>query len=342
MSSRSRARTSTRSLRSAVKLFRRMEVRSKERSWCCESRALRESVAKSTKYIYVKDRHLLRTRDVFARTTTDAKGKFEFREAKSPAFPKAWTNSTRADVVAAHETLGVGQVSLASNTERQRRDLDVTVVLRPTNPVSGRFVTPKNAPIENAIVSIERLFRLNTRIIGNDGFDLQTSQLTPRTETDAEGRFRLTGIPEGFAASIWLSHPEWIDRYAVIATSQDVPLGKQPDRIGYVGAADVLGVPAEVVADPGHSIIVQVLDPDGKPVHDVRVSITRLASFVDRRIMTESFTFGSGRTRSNVTEHVGRVHPRCMLGRQQSQACCRRLKIFRLTICWRGNRSRSN
>ncbi len=40
------------------------------------------------KYLYVKNRHLLRTQDVFARTTTDAEGKFEFREVKSPAFPK--------------------------------------------------------------------------------------------------------------------------------------------------------------------------------------------------------------------------------------------------------------
>ena len=34
----------------------------------------------------------------------------------------------------------------------------------------------------------------------------------------------------------------------------------------------MLGVPAEVVADPGHSIVGQVLDSDGKPVHDVRIS----------------------------------------------------------------------
>ena len=31
--------------------------------------------SESEKYLYVKDRHLLRTQDVFARTTTDAEGK---------------------------------------------------------------------------------------------------------------------------------------------------------------------------------------------------------------------------------------------------------------------------
>lgn len=222
------------------------------------------------KYIYVPNRHLIRTDDVFARTSTDADGRFTFEDAKSPVFSKSWANSWRGDIVAAHPNFGVGNVSLPYKKERQRYDNNLQVTLRPTSTVTGKYLSPGGAPIRGATVRMVKLSTPSLSSRSSDrGIDLQMSQLSPQTLTDVNGEFVLREVPAGFVGSITLSHPQWLDSYSSFATSDDVPTGLMEMR---GSDRDIQGMPVEVIADAGVLFTGRVIDPDGLPVDGARVS----------------------------------------------------------------------
>ncbi len=228
------------------------------------------------KYAYAKDRQVTRVPDVFARTTTDREGKFEFREVKSPALPRAPQSYWSGDVVAAHRDLGVGWLALGNKNEKRRVESDLTIVLRPTGTISGRYVSPDSRAIENGVVAIYRLVK-PTRFtqLGSD-LDLQMSQLAPRAQTDSQGRFTMTGIPPGLVAVASITHRDWMLSSAAIATSDDVAPGQREGE--YLHDQEVMSIPAEIIADPGLLISGQVVDSQGEPVPDVRVSYSSTVS----------------------------------------------------------------
>lgn len=226
-------------------------------------------------YLYREDRHLARTDDVFARVTTDEQGRFEIRDAKAPPLPKQWSNSWRGSVVAAHPKLGVGWVSLGEKREVQRIEPDLTIKLRPTEEIAGRFVDPDGKPVAGAVVNLHRLLPPGDDFPGSASqLDVAQSQIAPRVTTDSEGRFRFHGLPSGMIASISFHHEDWFGGSGFIATSDDVPTGKGSTRNSYLRGESVLASGSEFVADPAVEIHGRVVDENGVPAQEVSVTLS--------------------------------------------------------------------
>ncbi|MGN6134546.1 MAG: carboxypeptidase regulatory-like domain-containing protein [Aureliella sp.] len=227
------------------------------------------------KYIDIEDRHLTRVNDVFARTRTDRQGKYRFENVKSPALPKHWSNSWSGSVVAGHPTKGIGWQTLVPKQDRQRFDLAMTIRLSPTRDISGTYSTPSADPIEDAVVLLQRIESARPIAFADSyNLDLQASQLTPTSTTNAEGVCAFKGLPQGFAAIVY-SPPqlEWMGTAAVVATSEDLPLGDRGPQVRMSITQTLVGSPFQLVADPGISVVGKVQDEAGLPVSGASVSL---------------------------------------------------------------------
>lgn len=220
----------------------------------------------------------LRTDDVFAKTQTDADGKFMIQAARAPAMPHDWTNTWNGSLVAGHPELGVGWTLLTRDNELLRVMDGLTVRLKATGTIEGQYVTPAGEPLVNQMVQISRLEAAD----GNDAsptreLDLQASQLTPRVITDEHGRFRFSGLPAGYIASVGAARDRnWVWSYVAVATSPEVAIGELPPeaalRRSWSGLQSVVGSPFGIVADPGVQIRGVVVDDRQQPVPNVEVS----------------------------------------------------------------------
>ncbi len=228
------------------------------------------------KYIEREDRHLVRVDDVFARTITDTDGTFRFKNVKSPAMRKGWSNEWRGDVVAGHHKLGIGWQLLPSKKERRRSDSGVTIRLFRVNTISGRYATPTDESLVGAAVNLHGLDHpsIDSYSLRDNKLDLQASQLTPRAKTDSAGRFTFSSIPQGFAATIGAAnHDGWLGVFATVATSDDVQLGNRGGPINSPYPKTLVGSPVSLVADRGLKITGVFVDDSGMPVTDASVSI---------------------------------------------------------------------
>ena len=228
-------------------------------------------------YLTRDDFYMLRTHDVFARTSSGEDGKFEFHGVKSPGFkkrPNHWVGS----IVASHPEFGVGQADLSEKNEIVRFDTGINLILHPTSSISGRFLSPEGEPIAGAVVNLDRLTRLTIdhlyRAHPVQEFHLTASQLAPRSETDAEGRFEMSGIPRGFIALVYVHHSDGTIGRAAIATSKDVPVGKGLVRSHWLSDIEAVHSPAGITAEPPVYLAGKVVDSFGDPVPDVELKFT--------------------------------------------------------------------
>ncbi len=209
-----------------------------------------------------KDMPIPRIDDVLARTTTDVNGKFQFRDVKSPTIANRKLSSWPTDIVAAHEQLGMGWVTISSESQKRTVIADMQVKLQPTRTVSGRFVSPDKLPIADATIRLNHLIKAADGRGPRQELGLPASQLSLTVKTDNEGNFFLTNLPQGCAVFAATRHPDWCSSAAKLIATGDGP-----------GDANLLIVePREVVADPGIFIDGDVVDPNGEPLADARVS----------------------------------------------------------------------
>jgi hypothetical protein len=129
-----------------------------------------------------EDRHLHRVQVVCARTISDKDGKFTFQSVKAPQLPQRFSGF-QADIVAGHPSFGIAFTSLPASTEVHRTFTGLTLTLRPTMSIYGRFVAPSGEPVAGATVNIMALDSLQfRRDLSEIRLDLYTSQLSPRTQ----------------------------------------------------------------------------------------------------------------------------------------------------------------
>ena len=234
-----------------------------------------------SKYIYVPDRHLVRTHDVFARTITDRDGKYRFDNVKSPALDLLRpSDSWRGSIVAGHPKLGVGWLNLPPKAEHVRYDSGMTISLAPVTNIEGRYVSPADQPLSGAVMNLYRFYTASEAMPRiNTEFDLQASQLTPRDKTKPDGSFVLKNLPSNLIASVGgPAHQEWQGNGVFVATGSQVKPGPYLLDVLKRNQTKVVNSPCVIKADPGVRVLMKVLDPEKNPVAGVRV---RLASTMD-------------------------------------------------------------
>ncbi len=252
--------------------------------------------------------HHLRSRDVFARTVSDSRGRYEFINVKSPPYLRTTSGERRRAVVAAHPDVGVGWVSMFDKDWHRNITSSIDVKLHSTTSIAGRVVSPNGEPVVGGIVNLDRLIvpvsnpnwpdDLELR---SKAFDLTASQLTPRALTNEDGEFRFTGVPRGYIASVVANESYSIESRELIATSREVPLGGKQRERGWLDDKEVVASPARMVTDPGFSVSGRVFGPDKTPIPNIEVGF-RLTFRRTKTGKDGTFQF---RERSSVLENKG-------------------------------------
>ncbi len=220
-------------------------------------------------------RETLRLSDVFARTVTDQDGTYRFENAKAPILPGNWNNTWKGDVVAAHESFGVGWLPLGDKQERSRVETGLDIKMRKGTSIKGTFVDPSGKPLGGIPI---RLYRLDSLVglerspLSRTMFDLQASQLTLLATTDSSGSFGFSGVPEEMVAMlISQTTNDWMMSFAAVATSTQPT---SPWRSQYGEEPTVLSSPFRMEADPGLIIRGKVADDGGGPIANASISLS--------------------------------------------------------------------
>ncbi|QKE85465.1 carboxypeptidase-like regulatory domain-containing protein [Arthrobacter sp. NEB 688] len=145
-----------------------------------------------------------------------------------------------------------------------------TTVLGAAGSIGGRVTLPDGSPAESVGVSVSTL---DGRSVGAPNFP----------STDADGRFRVGGIPEGeyrvcFSPNVGYDHECWDDAEGA-DTATTVVLGDGQARTGI-----------DAVLDPLASISGSVTDPDGVPVAGAEVSVSGSTELLTTTVDDGSFT----------------------------------------------------
>jgi RNA polymerase sigma factor (sigma-70 family) len=141
------------------------------------------------------------------RATADAEGRFEFQVSKEP-----FMDVMPVIVGATAATHGAGWVQLKPNSRTD--DLTIRMV-RDDAPITGQIVTLEGKPVPGAFLSIQEIYTTPKEDLGPwlaavkeavkakkdqvDNLEFEhltrfTVGMSPRVTTDAEGRFKLSGI----------------------------------------------------------------------------------------------------------------------------------------------------
>ena len=219
------------------------------------------------------DLYLREVADVLARTTSDSSGRFEFRDVEAPGYPpqyriRNWTG----DVVAAHPEFGICSVRIRGDETAEQKFEDLDATLQKTASLSGSYVTVDGEPVTGAIVTLGRLIESSELDRWYEGFDLQSSQLTPRAVTDGAGSFRFDHIPESMVANLWVYDKNSAGASAMIGTSSDVDLSRLKES-PISRFARLFDPPNRLVADPGVFVRGVIRDEAGGPVADAKVAM---------------------------------------------------------------------
>lgn len=213
--------------------------------------------------------------DVFARTTTDAMGNYEFKDIAarwfSPISLGYFKKGFLWDVVAAANDGGVGWQHLEPFNAGQTYVKTVHIELKNTTEISGVYADESGTPLSGAVVQTHRLdiADLHEDQRKPERLNLHLSSITPRTRTDENGRFSLRGIPPNLVASIFISHPDWELKHSVIRTSPNVRTG--PRQLAYLAAGTIVASGEKHLAMKGFPIKGVVRDSAGKGVPNASI-----------------------------------------------------------------------
>lgn len=218
--------------------------------------------------------------DVFARVEADAEGRFSIESARAPAVGPTWQDRWEGDIVAGHPVQGIGWMPIPEGNEQVRLVKDAVVRLQPSSRIEGRYLSPDGKPLVNKMVQLSGFGTIVEHpSSAGDQLNLTFSQLIPRAITDDAGRFEFLGLPSDVFATVRaVADGELLGQYALVATSSNMPLGKQTRKMDFgvpsLHAVELLGTPCVLTADPGIRLRGVVVDEQQRAVADARVSFS--------------------------------------------------------------------
>ncbi|MGH7135794.1 MAG: hypothetical protein ACREHD_08650 [Pirellulales bacterium] len=218
-----------------------------------------------------------RVADILAETMSDEAGRFSFEAAPLNASHKRVakfldSGGRAADVVALADGFGLGWTPLyAFSTD------DITVALQPAATLEGTIVDDTNAPVAGAlveVVGVQTAFKRDGFLEAPDRLDFSFSSLRLAAMTDAAGRFRIEGLPDGRYLSLWVRHADFPHKFFIASVGRPPPLlaGNKEDSV--LDGVETLASPVRVALARGPRLVVRVSDHDGNPVVSGRIEIS--------------------------------------------------------------------
>jgi RNA polymerase sigma factor (sigma-70 family) len=217
--------------------------------------------------------------DILAQTTTDAQGRFAFKDVPALRWPDGERNVGVYwfpwEVLVIAPGHGLAWKQLTPHNQRQ----PLTLILPAEARFEGRVLGSGGKPLAGAQVKVQEIGPLDQRPHENIGtpcyLDLQWSQLPPPVRTDGEGRFVLRNLPPNRRVTITLDAAYHLHDYVYAATTRE-PQPKVVERTyshengvqkEHVRELPAHTAPFSVTLRPAHRVRGQVvLADDGKPV----------------------------------------------------------------------------
>ena len=204
--------------------------------------------------------------DVIAEATADDRGRFAFERAPIPAgmgrvVENLGKRQRGADVIVLADGYGLSWAPLLATENRD----DVKVTLAAAATLRGTVTDTEGSPLTDAEVAVLGISRLDAPVDpflrGPDDVKLYSSSLRPKTRTDAQGRFRIEGLPAECRVQLYVTHPDGQAHHPMAATSDNLPEPVLRYRLGgKEHEAPVQTNPIEVKLKPGLRLRVRVVD----------------------------------------------------------------------------------
>jgi RNA polymerase sigma factor (sigma-70 family) len=169
-------------------------------------------------------------KDTLATTTTDTDGRFEFHEVMYPPFQNpAAARSSPWDVVAVAANRGLAWRHLTPRWQRE----PFALTLPAEGKIEGRLLGDGGRPVVGARVRVRDVAPLHHGPVSDQTpeegiLNLNGSQLAPAATSDAEGRFKLAGLPAGMRFTLAVKAPDYLEQTILAATIE----GPQPNVVG--------------------------------------------------------------------------------------------------------------
>jgi protocatechuate 3,4-dioxygenase beta subunit len=208
--------------------------------------------------------------DLLTQTETDDQGGFSFVQVALPQGDGEFSARRYAWFVLARAS-GHG---LAWNTLNLNSPTgEVRVQLAPARSVAGKVLNVDGKPVSNAQVKVVGLQQLGSaRTLPVPYLGLHRSKLPLHVRTDAEGRFRIEGLPRDVRVDLQVSEENYVVG-GVYAATTDQPQPKivqrYSDAKGLLRTREQEVYTGEVMVklEPGHRVVGQVVSADtGSPV----------------------------------------------------------------------------
>jgi beta-lactamase regulating signal transducer with metallopeptidase domain/protocatechuate 3,4-dioxygenase beta subunit len=231
---------------------------------------LRQSRSNATTFRDVPDL----SDDVFARTTTDAAGRYAFRDISPRILPLG--KPGQWDVIVASPEGAIGWHHLPEIKRRKSMTSVVNIGLKRSTTVSGVVTDPGGKPVAGVLAHLNAFtMPINApRDFGGETLFLHRCALTPRIKTDATGRFEIHGVPDPSVVTVSLIHNDWAIKSIAIRSSDKVKPGRlyreypRPSSNPMLFASD-----HKHVLDPGFPIKGIVHREDGSPASGLKLTI---------------------------------------------------------------------
>lgn len=209
----------------------------------------------------------------FAQTKSDESGTFHFKRIQPPPInPTKGVEhaKSRWTVVAEVPGRALGWLKLV-----EPKTVDpIRLVLPKSTSIEGVVLDLQGTPISGVEVYVDEISKPKTkryqRLDSPDQFVYRNSELTPRSTTDEEGKFKLTQIPPDRRIGIAFVHANFRPQIAYMATTEK-PLPSFEETIirsrrRVSNTYPVQHGKMQVALDVGHQLYIQIVDQDGNKV----------------------------------------------------------------------------
>jgi hypothetical protein len=227
-----------------------------------------------------EDFGLLDTSDVLAEVRTDDTGSFNFERVPLDALrSKIVTTLDRglfgADLVAMADGCGMGWTPFFGFPSREA----MKVKLRPEAVLEGTVENEQGEPLADAQVEVIGISRLDYSAnplaeVVTENAKLLFSSIAPRAVTNAQGRFRIPGLPADHLIVLFARHRKHPRTYFLAAVGPHASAQPVVHKFGNnVHTTPVQVNPVKLKLAGGRSFVVRVLDENGQPPSGGRLTI---------------------------------------------------------------------
>ncbi|QDT11353.1 carboxypeptidase-like regulatory domain-containing protein [Planctomycetes bacterium K23_9] len=223
--------------------------------------------------------------DMFARTTTDDEGKYEFQAVAAPKLGTRFHDSWNWSVAASSPAGDFGWQQIKKSYPGPigiTKEIDVT--LRRSKPITGRIVAADGKPIDGALVSLNSIDRIvpgKRYLPSQDRFDGNGSSFNLYQRSDQNGQFRFPAVPENLAIQLFIRKAgHAFSGYRI--TSADVQ-SELPEK--FVDASGVrlgplITSPATIRPIPPKIVRGHVVDESGQSIAGSQVRMANTSTVV--------------------------------------------------------------